>query len=113
MTIGWRATADNGWDSAPSGASRRASACRGSWQRSSRSRGSSILNSRTEVIYGVHAVRALLQRHPERVLRVSLQHGRSDARATQIEQLAQAAGRPIERVDAGRLNARLGDVTHQ
>jgi 23S rRNA (guanosine2251-2'-O)-methyltransferase len=71
------------------------------------------LNSRTEVIYGVHAVRALLQRHPERVLRVSLQQGRADSRATQIEQLAQAAGRPVERVDAGLLNARLGDVTHQ
>jgi len=42
-----------------------------------------------------------------------LQHGRSDSRAAQIEQLAHAAGRPVERIDAGRLSARLGDVTHQ
>jgi 23S rRNA (guanosine2251-2'-O)-methyltransferase len=71
------------------------------------------LSSRTEVVYGLHTVRSLLQRHPERVLRVSLQHGRSDSRAAQIEQLAHAAGRPVERIDAGRLSARLGDVTHQ
>jgi 23S rRNA (guanosine2251-2'-O)-methyltransferase len=72
------------------------------------------LNSpRTELIYGLHAVRVLLQRHPERVLRVSLQQGRSDARAAQIEQLALAAGRTVERVDATRLLARLGPVVHQ
>ncbi|MGA2023392.1 MAG: 23S rRNA (guanosine(2251)-2'-O)-methyltransferase RlmB [Steroidobacteraceae bacterium] len=68
---------------------------------------------RTELIYGLHAVRVLLQRHPERVLRVSLQQGRSDARAAQIEQLALAAGRTVERVDATRLLARLGPVVHQ
>ena len=71
------------------------------------------MSSRTEVVYGLHTVRSLLQRHPERVLRVSLQQGRSDSRAAQIEQLAHAAGRPVERVDAGRLIARLGDVAHQ
>jgi 23S rRNA (guanosine2251-2'-O)-methyltransferase len=72
------------------------------------------LNSpRTEVVYGLHAVRALLSRHPERVLRVYLQQGRSDAKAAQIEQLARAAGRALERIDAGRLLARLGDVVHQ
>jgi 23S rRNA (guanosine2251-2'-O)-methyltransferase len=72
------------------------------------------LNSpRTEAVYGLHAVRALLTRHPERVLRVFLQQGRSDAKATHIEQLARAAGRTVERVDAGRLLARLGDVVHQ
>ena len=68
---------------------------------------------RTELIYGLHAVRVLLQRHPERVLRVSLQQGRTDARAAQIEQLALAAGRAVERVDASRLLARLGPVVHQ
>ena len=68
---------------------------------------------RTEVLYGLHAVRALLRRHPERVLRVYLQQGRSDAKAAEIEQLARAAGRTVERIDAGRLLARLGNVVHQ
>jgi 23S rRNA (guanosine2251-2'-O)-methyltransferase len=58
-------------------------------------------------------VRALLRRHPERVLRVYLQQGRSDAKAAEIEQLARAAGRTVERIDAGRLLARLGNVVHQ
>lgn len=68
---------------------------------------------RTEVVYGLHAVRALLTRHAGRVVRIYLQQGRSDARATEIEQLARAAGCALERIDAGRLLARLGDVVHQ
>jgi len=72
------------------------------------------LNSpRTELIYGLHTVTALLKRHPERIVRVYLQQGRTDAKAGQIEQLALAAGRVIERIDAGRLLSRLGDVVHQ
>jgi 23S rRNA (guanosine2251-2'-O)-methyltransferase len=72
-----------------------------------------LSSPRTEVVYGLHAVRALLRRHPERVMRVLVQQGRADARAQEIEQLARAAGRSIERIDAGRLLARLGDVAHQ
>jgi 23S rRNA (guanosine2251-2'-O)-methyltransferase len=72
-----------------------------------------LSSQRTEVIYGLHAVRALLTRHPERVTRVYLQHGRHDARADEIERLAQAAGRTVERVDAKRLQQRLGEAVHQ
>ena len=70
-------------------------------------------SQRTEVIYGLHAVRALLQRHPERVTRVYLQQGRHDERADEIEQLARAAGREGARVDARQLQARLGEAVHQ
>ena len=66
-----------------------------------------------EVVYGLHAVRMLLIRHPERVMRVFLQSGRRDPRAGQIEQLAQSAGRPIERLEPRRFEARLGNVVHQ
>lgn len=67
----------------------------------------------TDVVYGVHAVNALLTRHPERVHRVFLQQGRVDARAAQIEQLARAAGKTVERIDGSRLQSRLGNVVHQ
>jgi 23S rRNA (guanosine2251-2'-O)-methyltransferase len=67
----------------------------------------------TDLIYGLHAVRALLTRQPERVARVFLQVGRHDAKAGQIEQLAHRASRPIERLDARRFEARLGNVVHQ
>jgi 23S rRNA (guanosine2251-2'-O)-methyltransferase len=72
-----------------------------------------LSSRRTEIVYGLHTVGALLQRHPERVLRVCLQRGREDSRAVHIEQLARAAGKPIERIDADRLLARLGHVVHQ
>jgi 23S rRNA (guanosine2251-2'-O)-methyltransferase len=68
---------------------------------------------RTELVYGLHAVAALLARHAERVLRIYLQQGRSDARAAEIEQRARAAGKPVERIDGARLQARLGPVVHQ
>jgi 23S rRNA (guanosine2251-2'-O)-methyltransferase len=66
-----------------------------------------------ERIYGLHTVRALLRRSPQRVLRVYLQQGRADARATEIESLARAAGRGLERVDAQRLRSWVGDAAHQ
>jgi 23S rRNA (guanosine2251-2'-O)-methyltransferase len=67
----------------------------------------------TEVVYGLHAVRVLLTRQPQRVTRVYLQSGRHDPRASQIEQLAREAQRPLERVEPKRLQSRLGNVVHQ
>ena len=66
-----------------------------------------------ERIYGLHAVRALLTRSPQRVLRVCLQQGRADQRAAELEALARTANRPVERVDAARLRGWLGKVAHQ
>jgi 23S rRNA (guanosine2251-2'-O)-methyltransferase len=66
-----------------------------------------------EVVYGLHAVRILLMRQPQRVSRVYLQSGRHDPRASQIEQLAQEAQRPLERLTPARFESRLGNVVHQ
>ena len=65
------------------------------------------------MVYGLHAVRALLTRDPQRVTRVYLQQGRHDARADEIERLARAAGRSVERVEGRVLQARLGPAVHQ
>jgi 23S rRNA (guanosine2251-2'-O)-methyltransferase len=67
----------------------------------------------TERIYGMHTVRALLARTPQRVLRVYLQQGRSDPRASEIEAQAKAAQRPLERVAVARLRGWVGEVAHQ
>jgi 23S rRNA (guanosine2251-2'-O)-methyltransferase len=72
-----------------------------------------LSSRRTETVYGLHTVGALLLRHPERVQRIWLQQGREDSRAVHIEQLARAAGKPIERIAADRLLARAGNVVHQ
>jgi 23S rRNA (guanosine2251-2'-O)-methyltransferase len=72
-----------------------------------------LVSRHSELIYGFHAVLALLRRQPDRVLRVLMQSGRADDRALGIEELARSAGRIIERVEARALKAQLGDAAHQ
>jgi 23S rRNA (guanosine2251-2'-O)-methyltransferase len=67
----------------------------------------------TQTIYGLHAVRIMLERHPQRVLGVRLAEHRADPRARAIEELARRQQRPLARVDAQRLKQQLGDVIHQ
>jgi 23S rRNA (guanosine2251-2'-O)-methyltransferase len=55
-------------------------------------------NEGSQTIYGLHAVRAMLQKHPERVTSDEL------ARQRQI---------PLQRVDAQIFKQKLGDVAHQ
>ncbi len=67
----------------------------------------------TQTIYGLHAVRAMLERHPQRVLGVRLAEHRGDARARAIEELAQRNRVTLRRVDNHLLREQLGDVAHQ
>lgn len=71
------------------------------------------MTSRVETIYGLHAVRALLLRHPERVLRLRLVAGRDDARVRELTELAKQHGCAVERTDAQAFKQRLGAVVHQ
>jgi 23S rRNA (guanosine2251-2'-O)-methyltransferase len=66
-----------------------------------------------ETIYGMHAVRVMLERHAERVLSVRLAEQRDDPRARAIEELAHRHQRPLQRVDPHQLRQQLGDVAHQ
>ena len=68
---------------------------------------------RSETIYGMHAVRVMLERHAERVLNVRLAEQRDDPRARAIEELARRHERPLQRVDLHALRQQLGDVAHQ
>jgi 23S rRNA (guanosine2251-2'-O)-methyltransferase len=67
----------------------------------------------TETIYGLHAVRVMLERHPERVSSVRLAEKRDDPRIRQIDELARRHNRPVHRVDQHALKQQLGDVAHQ
>lgn len=71
------------------------------------------MNRRVETIYGLHAVRSMLVRQPERVVAVRLTQSRDDPRAREIEELAKKNRRPIQRIDAHVLKQTLGDVAHQ
>ncbi|MFZ9872746.1 MAG: 23S rRNA (guanosine(2251)-2'-O)-methyltransferase RlmB [Steroidobacteraceae bacterium] len=69
--------------------------------------------SQAEIVHGIHAVQALLERHAERVQRVYLARGREDARAASLLKAAAVAGVVIERVDAARLERLAGASVHQ
>jgi 23S rRNA (guanosine2251-2'-O)-methyltransferase len=72
-----------------------------------------MTGTQTQTIYGLHAVRVMLERHPERVIGVRLAEHRDDPRIRQIEELARRHGRAVQRIDAHTLRQTLGDVTHQ
>jgi 23S rRNA (guanosine2251-2'-O)-methyltransferase len=67
----------------------------------------------TETIYGVHAVRTILERHPARVQSVRLAERRDDPRVRAIEELARRHHTPVQRLDAQGLKKLLGEVAHQ
>ena len=69
--------------------------------------------SGTELVYGLHAVQALLQRHPARVVAVRIAERRDDPRVRAIEDLARGQGCPVQRVDSQSLQKALGEVAHQ
>jgi 23S rRNA (guanosine2251-2'-O)-methyltransferase len=66
-----------------------------------------------QTIYGLHAVRLMLQKHPERVSAVRVAEHRDDPRVREIDELARQRRIPVHRVDAEVLKHRLGDVSHQ
>jgi len=67
----------------------------------------------SQTIYGLHAVRTMLQRHPERVTAVRVAERRDDPRAREIDDLARQMQIPVHRVDAQVLKQNLGDAAHQ
>jgi 23S rRNA (guanosine2251-2'-O)-methyltransferase len=69
--------------------------------------------SATSEVYGLHAVRALLQRSAGRVRRLVVDARRDDPRMRELLELALRHGIRAERIDGRQLAARLGAVRHQ
>lgn len=65
------------------------------------------------IVFGLHAVRTLLQQHPERVSLVMIQKGRDDGRLTEVAKLAQAANVKIASKDAQELDRLASGERHQ
>jgi 23S rRNA (guanosine2251-2'-O)-methyltransferase len=72
-----------------------------------------MMTSESTVIFGLHAVRTLLQQHPERAALLILQKGRDDARMNEVVQLAQAKSIKTEWRDGRELDRLAGDERHQ
>jgi len=66
-----------------------------------------------EKVYGVHAVRTLLERGADRVAQVFVAEQRDDARVKAIVDLAQRQSRPVKRVPLAQFQQFFGDATHQ
>lgn len=69
--------------------------------------------SESTTVFGLHAVRTLLQQRPERAALLILQKGRDDARIAEVLKLAQAKGIKIEMRDGKELDRLAGDERHQ
>lgn len=69
--------------------------------------------SETAMIFGLHAVRTLLQQRPERAALLVLQKGRDDARIQELVQLAQAKSIKTEWRDQRELERLAGSERHQ
>jgi len=67
----------------------------------------------SEKVYGLHAVRALLERHAARVNTVTIVEGRAEPRVAEIQTLAQKAGKPVKRVPPATFKQLFGDAVHQ
>ena len=67
----------------------------------------------SEKVYGLHAVRALLTRHAERVTQVTMVEGRADPRMTEIQTLAQKSGKTIKRAAPAVFKQLFGEAVHQ
>jgi 23S rRNA (guanosine2251-2'-O)-methyltransferase len=69
--------------------------------------------SDVSIVFGLHAVRTLLQQRPERAALLLLQKGREDARATELMRLAQDTGIRTEWRDVHELDRLAGGDRHQ
>jgi 23S rRNA (guanosine2251-2'-O)-methyltransferase len=65
------------------------------------------------LVYGLHAVRAVLERRPGDVLRLSVAAARDDARMRGLRELAAARGLKAQQASTESLDAETGGAAHQ
>jgi len=72
-----------------------------------------VADSKRNFVYGLHAINAVLERTPERVLELWMAQPRDDERTRDLRERAQQAGVRIQSVGGEALVKLVGDVTHQ
>jgi 23S rRNA (guanosine2251-2'-O)-methyltransferase len=72
-----------------------------------------VAESKRNLVYGLHAVNAVLERAPERVLELWVALPREDARLNELRERAQNAGVHVQSVGPEVLAKLVGDVAHQ
>jgi 23S rRNA (guanosine2251-2'-O)-methyltransferase len=75
--------------------------------------GSAAADNRRHLVYGLHAVGAVIERSPERVLELWMAEPRQDARARTLRETAVGAGVRVQTVASDSLAKLAGEVAHQ
>lgn len=71
------------------------------------------MQAKRNFVYGLHAVSAVIERAPERLLELWLAEPRDDSRARRLRDLARAAGLRVQDAGVDVLARFVGDVAHQ
>jgi 23S rRNA (guanosine2251-2'-O)-methyltransferase len=72
-----------------------------------------VAESRRSFVYGLHAVDAVLERSPERVLELWVAQLRDDDRARSVREHAEKVGIRVQAISTEALAKLVGDVNHQ
>ncbi len=72
-----------------------------------------MAESKRNFVYGLHAVNAVLERAPERLLELWMAQPRDDARARALRDRAESAGVRVQSVGGEVLAKLVGEVAHQ
>src|SRR6202166_4895832 len=72
-----------------------------------------VADSKRNFVYGLHAVNAVLERAPERVLELWIAQPRDDSRTRDLRSRAEGVGVRIQSVGGEALAKLVGDVIHQ
>jgi 23S rRNA (guanosine2251-2'-O)-methyltransferase len=72
-----------------------------------------VADSKRTLVYGLHAVNAVLERAPERLLELWMAQPRNDARARDLRDRAETMGVRVQFAGGEALTKLVGDVAHQ
>jgi 23S rRNA (guanosine2251-2'-O)-methyltransferase len=72
-----------------------------------------MADHKRNLVYGLHAIAAIIERAPERILELWLAEARDDQRMRSLRADAQAVGVPVQTVAGEALAKLVGDVAHQ
>ena len=72
-----------------------------------------VAESRRNFVYGLHAVNAVLERSPERLLELWIAQPRDDARIRDLQERARNVGVRVQSASGEALAKLVGEVVHQ
>ena len=98
----------------PAGVSRGSSASgRGGGRAADAADAAGVSDTKRHLVYGLHAIGAVIERAPERLLELWIAEPRDDARARSLTDRARAAGVHVQTAGGEALRKLVGDVAHQ